>query len=123
VTFWRAMQARAVRELMETEHAHDDKLWQAIADQGWMGWSFPKSMAVSSGTGRVGGGGGRNGARCLPGAFSRRFSRPLSLSGGQSGAAGKVPRAVAAGELKATVAFLEETANWDLDGVNWSEPS
>ena len=35
-----------VRELMETETAHDDELWQAICDQGWTGWLFRRSTAA-----------------------------------------------------------------------------
>ena len=31
-----------VRELMGTDTAHDDKLWQAIADQGWVGLVVPE---------------------------------------------------------------------------------
>src|SRR5256885_13308790 len=31
-----------VRELMETDTAHDDKLWQSIADQGWTGLMIPE---------------------------------------------------------------------------------
>ena len=33
----RECKSERVRELMETDTAHDDKLWQAIADQGWTG--------------------------------------------------------------------------------------
>src|SRR5260370_26597544 len=31
-----------VRELMETGTAHDDRLWQSIADQGWTGLVVPE---------------------------------------------------------------------------------
>src|ERR1044071_9546158 len=59
-----------VRELMETETAHDGGLWRALAEQGWTGRGW--------GEGRGGGGVGRGwradvaegrGRACLPGAF------------------------------------------------------
>ena len=108
-----------VRELMETDTAHDDKLWQAIADQGWTG------LVVSEEHGGLGLGlvelavvVEEMGRACLPGAFlSTLFAAALIERAGSREQRAKYLAPVAAGELKATVAFLEESANWDLDGV------
>src|SRR4030095_3945026 len=118
-----------VRELMETATADDDQLWREIADQGWTGLIIPEEhgglglgmveMAVVS---------EEIGRACLPGAFlSTLFSAALIDRAGspqqkakylEAIAAGGLKGSVAAGELKATVAQLEENANWDLDAVN-----
>src|SRR5207253_8559836 len=66
----RECQPARVRELMETNTAHDEKLWQAIADQGWTG------LAISEDHGGLGLGlvemaviAEEMGRACLPGAF------------------------------------------------------
>src|SRR5713226_322822 len=108
-----------VRELMETDTAHDDKLWQTIADQGWMGLAIseehdglglgPVELAVVA---------EEIGRACLPGAFlSTVFAAALIERAGSREQRAKYLAPVAAGELKATVALVEETANWDLEGV------
>jgi alkylation response protein AidB-like acyl-CoA dehydrogenase len=109
-----------VRELMETDTAHDEELWRSIADQGWTGLIIPEEhgglglglleMAVVS---------EEIGRACLPGAFlSTLFSAALIDRAGSPTQKAKYLEAIAAGELKATVAQLEENANWDLDAVN-----
>ena len=106
-----------VRALMETETAHDDALWQAIADQGWTGLSIPKEhgglglglveMAVVA---------EEMGRACLPGAFlSTLMASALVERAGSAGQRAKYLEAIAAGELKATIAWLEAGANWDAD--------
>ena len=108
-----------VRELMETETAHDDKLWQSIADQGWTGLIIPEEhgglglglveMAVVA---------EEMGRACLPGAFlSTLTASALIERAGSAEQRAKYLELIAAGELKATVAFLEEGANWDADAV------
>ena len=73
-----------VRELMETETAHDDKLWREIADQGWTGLIIPEEhgglglglleMAVVA---------EEIGRACLPGPFlSTLFSAALITRAG-----------------------------------------
>ena len=108
-----------VRELMSTDTAHDDKLWQKMTDQGWMGLVVPEEngglglglvelAVVTEEMGRA----------CLPGAFlSTVFAAALIERAGSLEQRAKYLAPVAAGELRATVAFLEEAANWDLDGV------
>ncbi len=108
-----------VRELMETDTAHDDKLWQAIADQGWMGLIIPEEhgglglslvelAVVAEEMGRA----------CLPGAFiSTLTGAALIERAGSVAQRAKYLEPIAAGELKATVAFLEERASWDVDEI------
>ena len=108
-----------VRELMETETAHDDQLWQAIADQGWtglivaeehggLGLGLVELAAVAEEMGRA----------CLPGAFlSTLMAGALLARAGNSEQRAKYLEPIALGELKATVALLEESADWDPDGV------
>lgn len=108
-----------VRELIETDTAHDDKLWQALADQGWTGLRIPEEhgglglglvelAAVMEEMGRA----------CLPGAFlSTLTAAALIEYAGDVQQRGKYLEPIAAGEMKATVALLEDNASWDLSAV------
>jgi len=109
-----------VRELMSTETANDDELWQAMADQGWTGLVIPEEY----------GGLGAElldlavvceemGNACLPGAFQATvFSSALIDRAASPKQKAQYLDAIAVGSLKATVAQLEETADWDLDAIN-----
>lgn len=109
-----------VRELMSTETANDDELWQAMADQGWTGLVIPEEY----------GGLGAElldlavvceemGHACLPGAFQATlFSTALIDRAASQKQKAEYLEAIASGSLKATVAQLEETADWDLDAIN-----
>ena len=108
-----------VRELMETETAHDEGLWRALAEQGWtglvvgeeqggLGLGLVEMAAVAEEMGRA----------CLPGAFlSTLFAAALIERAGSDEQRAKYLEPVAAGESKATVALLEEGASWDVDAV------
>lgn len=108
-----------VRALVETDTAHDDKLWHAIADQGWTGLIIPEEygglglslveMAVVA---------EEMGRACLPGAFlSTLTAAALIERAGSAEQRAKYLEPIAAGELKATLAFLEEGASWDVDSL------
>src|SRR2546423_698123 len=109
-----------VRALMETDTAHDEKLWGAMADQGWTGLIIPEEhggaelglvelAAVAEEMGRA----------CLPGPFlSTLTAAALIARAGDAEQQAKYLAAVAAGELRATVAILEEGADWDVDGAD-----
>src|SRR5260370_25128102 len=108
-----------VRELMETGTAHDDRLWQSIADQGWTGLVVPEEngglglglveMAVVA---------EEMGRACLPGAFlSTLTAAALVERAGNAEQRAKYLEPIAAGELKGTVAFLEEGASWKVDEI------
>ena len=108
-----------VRELMETGTAHDDRLWQSITDQGWTGLVVPEEngglglglveMAVVA---------EEMGRACLPGAFlSTLTAAALVERAGSAEQRAKYLEPIAAGELKGTVAFLEEGASWEVDEI------
>jgi alkylation response protein AidB-like acyl-CoA dehydrogenase len=110
---------RRVRELMESDTAHDEGLWRAMADQGWMG------LAVSEVCGGLGLGlvdlavvAEEMGRACLPGAFlSTFFAGALVERAGSAAQRRRYLEPIASGAMKATVAYLEEGANWDVDAI------
>ena len=108
-----------VRELMGTETAHDDGLWQSLADQGWTGLVVPEEQGgLGLGLVEMAAVAEEMGRACLPGAFlSTLFAAALVGRAGNAGQRAKYLEPTAAGELKATVALLEEGASWDADAV------
>lgn len=117
--FARECKPERVRELMATETAFDDGLWRAMADQGWMGLIIPEEfgglglslvdlIAVCEEMGRA----------CLPGPFiSTLWAAALIDRAGSEGQRKQYLEAIAAGEMKATVALLEEDADWNPAAV------
>ena len=108
-----------VRELMDTEMANDDELWQSMADQGWTGLIIPEEhgglgaelldLAVVC---------EEMGYALLPGAYQATlFSAALIERAASPKQKAQYLEAIASGSLKATVAQLEETADWDLSAV------
>jgi len=108
-----------VRQLMETDTAHDERLWQSICDQGWTGLVVPEEhgglglslvelAAVAEEMGRA----------CLPGPFlSTLTAAALVERAGNSEQRAKYLEPIATGQFKATVAFLEESASWEPDEI------
>jgi alkylation response protein AidB-like acyl-CoA dehydrogenase len=115
----RECQASRVRELMDTETAHDTQLWQAIAEQGWTGLVIPEEHGgLGLGLVEMAAVAEEMGRACLPGAFLSNFTAAALIERAGSGAQrAKYLEPIATGELKATVAFLEEGANWDPNAV------
>jgi alkylation response protein AidB-like acyl-CoA dehydrogenase len=114
--------AERVRELMETETAYDDRLWRAMADQGWTGLIIaeeygglglgPVELAVVA---------EEMGRACLPGPFlSTVWAAALIDSAGSEGQKAQYLEKISAGEMKATVALLESTADWNVQAVQLS---
>src|SRR5947209_6040593 len=108
-----------VRELMETGTAHDDRLWQSIADQGWMGLIVPEEHGgLGLGLVELAVVAEEMGRACLSGAFlSTLTAAALVARAGSLEQRAKYLEPIAAGELKATVAFLEEGASWEVDEI------
>ena len=108
-----------VRELMETGTAHDDRLWQSIADQGWTGLVVPEEHGgLGLGLVELAVVAEEMGRACLPGAFlSTLTAAALVERAGSVAQRAKYLEPIAAGELKATVAFLEEGASWEVDEI------
>ncbi|HEX8137055.1 MAG TPA: acyl-CoA dehydrogenase family protein [Pyrinomonadaceae bacterium] len=108
-----------VRALMETADAHDDGLWQAMAEQGWtgllvaeehggLGLGLVEMAAVAEEMGRA----------CLPGPFlSTLLAATLIERAGNAEQREKYLGPIASGELKATVALLEESVSWEAGSV------
>jgi alkylation response protein AidB-like acyl-CoA dehydrogenase len=115
----RECQPQRVRSLMETETAHDDGLWRAIADQGWTGLLIPEEHGgLGLGLVEMAAVAEEMGRACLPGAFlSTLLAAALIERAGNAEQRAKYLEPIAAGELKATVALLEESASWASDAV------
>ena len=117
--FTRECKPERVRELMASETAFDAALWQAMADQGFTGLTIPEEygglglslvdlIAVTEEMGRA----------CLPGPFiSTLWAASLIERAGNEGQRKQYLEPIAAGEMKATVALLEETGEWNVDAV------
>lgn len=111
-----------VRQLMETGTAHDEKLWREIADQGWTGLLIPEEHGgLGLGLVEMAAVAEEMGRACLPGPFlSTLMASALIERAGNAQQRAKYLEPVAAGELKATLALLEEDAGWDMDAVKLS---
>jgi alkylation response protein AidB-like acyl-CoA dehydrogenase len=117
--FARECKPERVRELMAADTAYDDGLWRAMADQGWTGLIIPEEfgglglslvdlIAVSEEMGRA----------CLPGPFlSTLWAAALIDRAGGEGQRKQYLEPIAAGDMKATVALLEEDADWNPESV------
>ena len=103
-----------VREIMETETAHDPEVWQGIADQGWIG------LHLSEDHGGLGLGlvdlavvAEELGRGCLPGPFlSTTWAATLLSKCGNENLASKYLPELCEGSKIATVACFEEEAGW-----------
>jgi alkylation response protein AidB-like acyl-CoA dehydrogenase len=104
-----------VRELMETNTAHDAELWEGLTDQGWVALTMPEEheglelgavdlVAVTEAMGSF----------TMPGPFlSNTWAAELIAASGNEAFAKEVLPGVADGETKVTIALLEESASWD----------
>lgn len=111
--------AERVRKLMETPTALDEELWKGLADQGWTGLTVPEKWeglelravelaAVAEVMGQY----------CLPGPFiSNVWGSALIAAAGNDSLAGKYLSQIVDGDLRATVALLEESADWNPERV------
>jgi alkylation response protein AidB-like acyl-CoA dehydrogenase len=105
--------------MMATDTAYDDGLWRAMADQGWTGLIIPEDfgglglslvdlIAVSEEMGHA----------CLPGPFlSTLWAAALINLAGAEGQRKQYLEPIAAGDMKATVALLEDGADWNPEAV------
>src|SRR6185503_4508848 len=116
----RYCKSKRVRELMNTETASDDELWHAMADQGWTGLVIPEEYGgLGAGLLDLAVVCEEMGRACLPGAFpATLFSTALIDRAASPKQKAEYLEAIASGSLKATVAQLEETADWDLNAIN-----
>jgi alkylation response protein AidB-like acyl-CoA dehydrogenase len=109
-----------VRRMMEDDVGYSVETWRKMAELGWMGLIYPEPhggagldmvdlAVVVEEMGRV----------VMPGPF---FSTVLLgglavLEGGDDAQKGRYLKAIAAGDLKATLAVLEPSGRWNAAGV------
>lgn len=103
-----------VRRLMATDTAYDAELWSAMADQGWhgilideahggLGLGIVELAVVAEEMGRA----------CLPGQFLATVWAAATLQAAPAAPAIASQLAkIAAGQLRATVALLEDSFDW-----------
>jgi alkylation response protein AidB-like acyl-CoA dehydrogenase len=104
-----------VRQLMSTHTAHDEKLWSALADQGWTGLTVPEDHGgLGLGLVELAVVAEEMGRACLPGAFiSTITAAALIERAGSETQRKRYLEPIAAGGLTATVAILEDSVSWD----------
>jgi alkylation response protein AidB-like acyl-CoA dehydrogenase len=104
-----------VRRIMETEDAHDDKLWRQMAAQGFLGVAFPEEAGgMGLGFVELAALTEEMGRALIPGAYISTL-----LAGSAIHAAGSTKHlaGISSGDTKATLALLEAGANWDPEAV------
>ncbi len=113
--FARESSTARVRELMASETAYDEKLWRAIADKGWTGLLIPEEFGgVGLGLVELAVVAEEMGRACLPSPFiSTIWAAALISRAGNEGQRARFLEPISSGDLKATVALLEESADWD----------
>jgi alkylation response protein AidB-like acyl-CoA dehydrogenase len=107
--------AAEVRRIMETEHAHDEKLWRHMAEQGFLGAVIPEA-AGGMGLGMVELAAlvEEMGRALVPGAF---LSTLLASAAIEAAGSNQHLAKIASGEVKATLALLEASGKWDPEAV------
>ncbi len=110
-----------VRRLMETATAHDEALWQAIADQGWTGLLVPEEFGgIGAGMVELAAVMEEMGRACVPGPFlSTLQAAALIRAAGSEEQKRRWLEPIANGSMKATVAnfdglFVGDAAVSDL---------
>ena len=109
-----------VREMIEKGEPYSDALWKKLVEQGWTGLFFSEEAGgLGLGMVEMAVAFEEMGRALTPGAYLSTVALAGSLiekaCSAEYGA--KRLRAISEGELKATVAVLEESATWDLDDV------
>jgi len=104
-----------VRRISETETAQDDKLWRAMAAQGFLGVLIPEDAGgMGLGMVELAALAEEMGRALVPGAF---LSTLLASSVIHAAGSGKHLAEIASGDVKATLALLESSGSWNPDAV------
>ena len=109
-----------VRRVMETDSAFDATLWRKIADQGWTGMIIPEQYGgFGMGMVEMAATLEEMGRALLPGPFFSTvvMAAPLIERAGGEAQKQKYLGAVARGESRITVAFLEHPPAWSAEAV------
>jgi alkylation response protein AidB-like acyl-CoA dehydrogenase len=93
--------------------------WESIAEQGWTGLLIAEEHGgLGTGIVELAAVGEEMGRACLAGPYlSTLFATALIRAAASPEQQARWLPPIAAGELKATVALLEESASWDLDAI------
>ena len=123
--FSREVNAARVRSLMESDTGFDETLWRAIADQGWTGLIIPEEFGgLGLGLVELAVVAEEMGRACLPSPFlSTVWASALIARAGSEGQRAQYLEGIANGDLKATVALLEESADWNPTAVRFKVES
>jgi alkylation response protein AidB-like acyl-CoA dehydrogenase len=104
-----------VRRIMETEHAHDEKLWRHMAEQGFLGVVIPEEAGgMGLGIVELAALAEEMGRALVPGAF---IANVLASAALHTAGSTKYLADIASGKIKATLALLESSGKWDVDAV------
>jgi|SRR5579883_665533 alkylation response protein AidB-like acyl-CoA dehydrogenase len=104
-----------VRRIMETDTAHDEKLWSHMAQQGFLGVVIPEEAGgMGLGVVELAALSEEMGRALVPGAF---ISNLLASSAIHAAGSRKHLAEIASGKTKATLALLESSAKWDPDAI------
>ncbi len=108
-----------VRELMATETAFDEDLWQHLADQGLLGLTLPEEHeGLGLGAVDLAAVAEVMGSCCLPGPFlSNHWAATLLAASGHESLPEAYLEPIVDGTLRATVALLEASGDWDPASV------
>jgi len=108
-----------VRDTTEKDVPHAQNLWKHLAEQGWTGLIFPEEIGgLGLGMVEMAVAFEEMGRALVPGPYLSTV--PLAgtaLLRSPSHAASRYLRAIADGTVRATVAFLEEGAGWEVDSI------
>ncbi len=104
-----------VRRIMETDTAHDPKLWSSMAEQGFLGVVFPEEAGgMGLGFVELAALAEEMWRALVPGAFlSNLFAGAILHATGAT----RHLATISNGEKTATVALLERSASWNPDAV------
>jgi alkylation response protein AidB-like acyl-CoA dehydrogenase len=104
-----------VRALMAGESAFDEELWQTLSDQGWVGLHLPETAGgLGLGLVELAVVVEEMGRACIPGPFlATLWAATLLAHPGDSAQGTRYLEPILAGDLRATVAFLESGGAWD----------
>lgn len=112
-----------VREMIEKKEPYSDAIWNKLVEQGWTGLIFSeKDGGLGLGMVELAVAFEEMGRALLPGAFLSTVPLAGSLIEKACSVEYREKRlqAICEGQFKATVALLEDTANWDPDAVGMS---
>ncbi len=108
-----------VRQVMDTEDAHDEALWAKLAENGWTSLGIPEDyggfgtfldlIVILEEAGR----------HLLPGPFfsTMGLAVPVLIEAGTESQKREALSAIAGGQARATLAMTEPSGRWDAAGI------